>query len=134
MFHCSSEGYQRAFCIQGFWQESKTIFQRPFSQLFGVVAASADLLSSQLVVKLKQRRSQQRFCLLYPTLLSEGALSRTSVFIQLRKCPLSFTMDSEVNQVENGVKNLGLHSTSGKTKFQIFFKGIEQIFFYVFGM
>ena len=74
VFHCSSEGYQRAFCIQGFWQESKTIFQRPFSQLFGV-AASADLLSSQLVVKLKQRRSQQRFCLLYPTLLSEGALS-----------------------------------------------------------
>ena len=134
MFHCSSEGYQRAFCIQGFWQESKTIFQRPFSQLFGVVAASADLLSSQLVVKLKQRRSQQRFCLLYPTLLSEGALSRTSVFIQLRKCPLSLTMDSEVNQVENGVKNLGLHSTSGKTKFQNFFKGIEQIFFYVFGM
>ena len=43
-------------------------------------------------------------------------------------------MDSEVNQVENGVKNLGLHSTSGKTKFQNFFKGIEQIFFYVFGM
>ena len=25
--------------------------------------------------------------------------------------------DSEVNQVENGVKNLGLHSTSGKTVF-----------------
>ena len=45
-------GYQRAFCIKGSRQESKTIFQRPFSQLFGV-AASADLLSSQLVVKLK---------------------------------------------------------------------------------
>ena len=45
------------------------------SAFWGYVAASADLLSSQLVVKLKQRRSQQRFCLLYPTLLSEGALS-----------------------------------------------------------
>ena len=99
------------------------------SAFWGYVAASADLLSSQLVVKLKQRRSQQRFCLLYPTLLSEGALSRTSVFIQLRKCPLSFTMDSEVNQVENGVKNLGLHSTSGKTKFQIFFQGHWAKFF-----
>ena len=33
--------------------------------------------------------------------------------------------DSEVNQVENGVKNLGLHSTSGKTVFLLYFKGIE---------